>query len=504
MKNLFLAAAGMLFCAALFPDTPAFNWSFLTSGSWEENKTLYNRVDIRFNFLPSGLTFRGEVLDRRPLNFELDSPWGDPEKRVTNFLGGLYHKPTGSRILYGVLDEWGLSARIRNPWIRSPPYPENHKPLITDLKTSVSVTKNDEIYLYLSSPFFNVSQNVKLRGFVSAQTEVEEFKPALSGGVDLSLPNKTGVLFEAFYTGATLPPTKNSSWFTYPPPLPERDFKLYAAGLLFHNQLLSVSSDWAFSETFAWGRDAYGSFGITLTPLLSFGSRARPLALSFSADGAGKKFIYRDGANHGEGFRTAVKIEWKGSYNSLLRFNTILRAPAAGEGFNRSSTGFYYRFPAKRAHDEGFFPVRLTRISFTLDRNAENLQKISDRLSGYIGFFINLNKFAINTPLGVNISGSIGGLSESIGIVSPYPIPKNPLIFDKAEINCEFTWSPLNFLFKSKIGCSKEAKKDKNLWEFSFSAETRFKHGRFSVKVTSPDFPEKWNWTISWRLETGS
>jgi len=482
---------------------PAFSWSLLMSGSWEESKTLHNREEIRLNFLRLGLTLRGQVLDRRTLNFELDSPWGDPEKAVTNLLGGLYHKSSGSRLLFGVLDEWGLSARIRNPWIRSPPYAENHKPLLADLKTTASATKNDEAYLYLSSPFFNVSPNIKLRSFITAQTEIENFTPAFAGGVDFAFAKKTGLLLEFFYTGAILPPTTSSTWFSAAPVLPEREFDLYSAGLIFHNQLISVSSDWALSETFAWGTDIYGNLGISLTPLLPFGSRARPLSVSFAVDGAGKRFIYRDGAGHGEGFRSAAKIEWKGRRNLLFRLNTVLRGPGIGENFNRSSTGFYLRFPSNNNRNSGGFPIRLTRISLTADRNAENLKKISDRLSGNIGFSINLQQIAVKSPLGVNFSGSIRGLTATESDFSPYPIPEEPWSLDNASISCEFTFSPSIFQFKSRIGYTNDVKKEENFkkWDFSFYTAARFKYGRLSIKAATPDFPEKWNWTISWRLE---
>ena len=483
---------------------PAFNWSLLTSGSWEESKTLHNRGEIKFNFLQPGLTLRGQVLHRRTLNFELDSPWGDPEKAVTNLLGGLYHKSTGSRLLFGALDEWGLSARIRNPWIRSPPYAENHKPLMADLKTAASSTKNDEAYLYLSSPFLNVFPNIKLRSFITAQTEIENFTPAFAGGVDFTFAKKTGFLLEFFYTGATLPPTKSSTWFSAEPALPERDFDLYAAGLIFHNQFISVSSDLALSETFAWGTDIYGNLGISLTPSLPFGSRARPLTISFAVDGAGGRFIYRDRADHGEGFRNAYKIEWKGRRNLLFRLNTVLRGPGIGEDFTRSSTGIYLRFPSNNNRNDGSFPVRLTRISLTADRNADNLKKISDRLSGYIGFSVNLQQIAIKYPLGVNFSGSIRGLTATESVFSPYPIPEEePWSLDDASINCEFTFSPSVFQFKSRIGYTNDVKKEENYekWDFSFYTAARFRHGRLSIKAATPDFPEKWNWTISWRLE---
>ena len=516
MKYLFFLAAGLLFCAALFAGDnpqPVINLSLLTSGSAAlESKEksdadaeglLYNRGDLKISFLSSGLALRGEILDRRPLIFGSESNplFGDSEKWVTNFLGAMYHS-TGSRFLFGVLDEWGLSARIRNPWIRSPPFPENHKPLISDFKTTVSVTKNDEVYLYLTSPFLNISRDVKLRGFISAQTEIDDIKPAFSGGAEFKLPKKTGVLFETFFTGAVLPPTKNSSWFTTPPPLPEREFRLYSAGLLFHNQLLAVSSDWALSETFAWGAGFYGNFGVTLTPLLSSGRIARPLSIAFSADGAGERFVYRDGANHGEGFRSAVKVEWKGKGSSLLRLNTTLRAPGSGREYNRSSTGFYYRFPARRAGDESGFPVRLTRISFTADRNAADPQKISDKFTGYAGFSLDLGKIGIKTPFGFKISGSVNGLSHSNTPVSPFPVPEKSRITENSAFNCEFTWSPLNLQFVSKAGFTNNYKKDEKVWDFSFSTAARFRHGRLSIKSVSPNFPDKWNWTVSWRMET--
>jgi hypothetical protein len=300
-----------------------------------------------------------------------------------------------------------------------------------------------------------------------------------------------------------LPPVKKSSWFSDPPPLPERDFKLYAAGLLFYNQLFSVSSDIALSETFAWGTDVYMNFGISLTPLLNSSARiSRPLTISLAADGAGERFVYRDGASHGEGFRSAAKIELKGGRSSLLRFNTVLRSPGFGESFNRSSTGFYYRFPANRNRND-IDLIRLTRVSLTADRNADNLLKINDRLSGYIGLSFNLRKIGINTPLGFNISGSVRGLTTSENFLSPYPIPEEPWRFDTAGINWELTASPSIFQFKTKLGYTNTIKNDESneKWDFSVSTAVRFKQGRLSFKVVSTEFPEKWSCNMSWRLE---
>jgi hypothetical protein len=500
MKNYFLFAVVFLCGASLFAEnTDPFNWSLFWSGSWEDSKTLNNRGEIKLNLLTPGLVVRGGVLDRRPLNFELapplDAVWGDPEKKITNFIGGLYHKPTGSRVLYGVLDEWGLPARIRNPWIRSAPYPENHKPIIADLKTAASSTKEDEAYLYLSSPFLNLPRNVKMRGFFSAQTEIEDPSPSFGGGLDFTFAKKTGLLLETFYTQSVLPPTKSSSWFSDPPPLPERDFRLSAAGLLFNSPNFSVGTDWAYSETFAWGNDIYGNLGVALTPSLPFGAKERPLSVSFAVDGAGERFISRDGANHGAGFRNAAKVEWKGTGSSLLRLNTTVRGPGFGEAFNRSSSGFLYRFLARTKKSSAF---RLTRIALSVDRNAVNPQKISDSLSGNLGISLFFPQMAKTGPLGIYFSGSIKGLASDDN-PSPYPWTEKR-DFDTAGTSCEFTLSPRNFQLKSKIGYSVYAIKD-GIWDFSISAAARFKHGRLSIKAASSDFSEKWKFTISWRVE---
>jgi len=524
-------AAGIIGSAFLFAENPAsvikmlpFDLSLLWSGSFEESGSdpsvfaLYNRAEIKLSFLRPGLTLRGQVLDRHTADFEAfgqdefkwEDFWVNPNKAVTNYTGGFYHKPTGSRLLYGVLDEYGLSARIRNPWIRSPPYAENHKPLMADLKTAASGTKEDEAYLYLSTPFFNILGNVKLRGFSSVQAGFtdtggwHELKPALSGGVDMVFSKNTGLLLETFYTGAALPKKNSSSWFSYPPPLPERDFDLYSFGVLFYTPFMSVSSDWAWSQTFAWGTDVYGNFGVCFTPLLPFLKKTRiprPLSVSFAIDGAGERFVYRDGADHGEGLRGAGKIEWKGGRSSLFRMNTVLRGPGLGESFNRSSSGIYYRFPSQNKKKE-VFPARLTRVSLSMNRNAVNPAKINDELSANLGISL---KWPIKNPLGINLTSSVNALTMTDDVPFPYPVPEKSAendgwVFDSADVSCEIVWSPLIFSFKFKFGYFAYAQKD-DKFNISLSAAARFKYGRLNLKVNSPEFPEKWNLSVYWKLE---
>jgi hypothetical protein len=452
------------------------------------------------------------------MNFDLDTyqwnaPWDEPERAITNFTAGLYHRQTGSRLLFGVLDEWGLSARIRNPWIRSPPYADNHRPLMADLRVAASGTREDQLYLYLSTPVINVFPDLKLRGFVSSQVQVEDITniglPTFSGGMDFDFGNKTNLLLEAFYTGKTLPPRNANTWFSDPPSLPERDFHLYAAGVLFSSPAFSISSDFAYSETFAWGNDIYCNLGLSITPLLQIGRRARPLMISLAADGSGERFVNRDGVNLNEGFRSAAKIEWRGRQSSLLRVNSVLRADNFGEEFNRSSTAFYYRFPAQSSLSllGNNFPIRLTRISLSTDRNAVNPASINDSYSGTLGLNINMQQLGANSvfessPLRLTFTGSIKGVSESGKYIFPMAFyhPENQWNRESISTNCEFFWSPYRIQLRSRVGITFIPENDKK-WDFSLSSAIRIKQGRLSLRVASPDFPEKWNWSISWRLE---
>ena len=483
-----------------------FNWGLWWSGSWEENRVLANRGEFRLGFTPAALLLRGQGLDKRPLDFSVSPPWADEKSKAVSSLGaGLYHKSTGSRMLYGVLDEWGLSARIRSPWIRGAPFAESHKPLMADLKTVTSSTKEAEAYLYASSPWLDFA-DTSWRGFASVQTRVSEFKPDIAGGLEALFDRNTQLLLEGFFTESTLPKKKSSSWFSDPPALPERDFRLYGIGALFNAQYWSVSSDWAYSQTFAWGSGIYGNAGVLIRP--PFGDnkgKAGPWSLSLAADGANSRFIGRDGTSPGEGFRTAGKIEYRGQGSSLFRINTTLRCPGMGQSFNRSSSGLYYRLPAlsKKKEAEGSaFPLRLTRVSLEAERNAANPEKILDGIDAAVGLSLRLPAI-IGSPLGINLSGQVKGLCAADppdNPPSPYPLPQHEYLFDSAKASCEITLSPGIFQFRTKWGYSVSAKKD-GQWDASLSAAMRFKHGRLSVKIASPEFPDEWNCTLSWRVE---
>jgi hypothetical protein len=540
MKYFFFIAALLLTAVLVQAQNapagkPMFTWDLLWAGSWEENKALINRGDFRLGATGPGLSLRAQALDKRTLNFKLEQPFGDPAKAVNNTLFGLYHKATGSRLLYGVLDEWGLPARIRSPWIRSAPYTENHKPIMADLKTGTSSTKNPETYLYLSGPAFTLF-DASIRGFTSAQVSTEgELFPAFSGGLSFRgnknsfWGDKFEMLLEGFYTGAQLSAKQSTSWFSDPPPLPDREFRLGAAALMIAMPYFLLASDWAWSETFAYGNGVYGNVGIRLNPPLlrnnggkPGGKGSPPWSLSLAADGMGERYVGRDGTNTGGGFRTAGKVERKGPRSSLFRVNTSLRSAVIGDDFNRSSSGIYYRFPAQAARNQNNtdFPLRLRRISFNADRNASDLGKIHDSVDGTLGLSLSLPPMLLPPiflpspsgktpsknprpkmyPLSINFSSTVKFLGSAVEPPSPYPFFSSAGEFESAKTSCEILWSPGIFQLRTRLAHTAFEKKD-DLWEASFSTAIRFKRGRFSAKAASPDFPEKWNYTISWRLE---
>ena len=467
-------------------------WGASQNGQWKEGAysgDLSNRLDFRLH-LPWKLSLRTQLIDRRPFGEEsgLFSPGG-----------GIYHGPTGSRFLYGVQDEYGLSARIRNVWAKGMPFAEARRPSSRDLKTGISSTKRPETSLYLGSPELWI-----FRGFASLGMD-EDLNPALGTGLEARWDANTLAL-EGFYTGAVLSPRSASSWFSLAPPLPERDFRVFALCLIFNSPFLALSSDWAYSETFAYGRDMYGNLGLRLGDLSSV--QSRHWRLSLAVDGAGGRFVGSDGGAPGAGFRAAARLERRGAGSSLFRLGTTMRSPGWGEGFERTSSQVYYRFPLNARIRA--LPLRLSRLFLTLNRDARDREKTSDRAEAGLAL--------VTGTLGWTFTGQIGrqiGVADDSGL-NPFPLPdlfsqEGPL---STRLSGELSWSPRKGLaekipgalrLKTKLTYSAGGDKA-GLWEPSFYASLGGKLGRFSFKITPPEIQEDqttdtWKYSLSWRLE---
>jgi hypothetical protein len=474
------------------PPAPArFNVLYAGSASFDMSKnsgTLENRIDGRF-FLPLRTFYlQAELLERNP--FPLDSFTAEN----LNWGAGLYHKGAGSRLLYGTLDEWGLSARIRNPWIRSAPFVERHQPSGSDLKQEFSATKEAKAVLFLASPdlsFFNGASGTttSVSGFASATLD-GALNPALSGGAEVHFTRKTSVRVEGFWTGKNLPPRAASGWFSEKPALPERAFHVVAMAFLWASPWASVSSDWAFSETAVFGRGAYGNIGIRIGK--------KPWLFSFAIDGTGDRFVGSDGFVPGQNARIAGKIEWYGKRSSLFRVSTSLRSSGMGDlfeadcdasdvfaesRFERSSTDVYYRFPAQMD-----LPVRITRISLSADRNVEEGKVPQDAYKGEIG----MQWWKLRSSFSFALTGMSGDNS------SPYPVPEQ-WRFDSARITGSATYNTGIFKFGINVGYTASAKTGRA--DGSFSVALQKKRRRFAVKIATGEFPAIWEFSLSGRFE---
>ncbi|MCL2270533.1 MAG: hypothetical protein FWC24_04225, partial [Treponema sp.] len=262
----------------------------------------------------------------------------------------------------------------------------------------------------------------------------------------------------------------------------------------------------------------YGNAGIRLNPPLPWTGKAKagPWSLSLAADGMDERYVGRDGTSPGGGLRTAGKIERKGTRSSLFRINTVVRSPVIGEPFNRSSSGIYYRFQAPSAN-AGNGPLRVSRISLNAGRNAVNLEKIHDDIDGTLGlslylppmllpqFLVPASARRINPkpgycPLGINLTAAVDMLGSAAEPPLPYPFSPADQEFESARVSGELLWSPGIFQFRTRWGYTAYPEKD-DQWDGSISTAVRFKYGRLSTKIAWPSFPEKWNCTVSWRVE---
>jgi hypothetical protein len=487
--------SGVPTASSWFPAELNLSAAFLGTGSWDPDGNLTTREDFRLNAL--GFTGRVQVVDKRPGLF-----WEDWEAGNTAAAGGLYHNLTGSRLLGGILEEWGLPARLRNPWGRSLPFADTHKPFMADLRPEPSSTREPEAYLYLGSPRlgrFRPYASAQVSGGLSlASAEVAgSLSPSFGAGLDTLLGPKTGLRAEGFYTQRHLSERTPSAWFAETPHLPERDFHLYGVGLFFTSPFVSAAADGAYSETFAWGRGLYGNLAVRL------GDKPWKLNLGFEA--AGDRFVDRDGGNAGAGFRTAAQFEWKWKRSSFIRVSTRLHAPAAGEAFDRSSNVIYYHFPSNLKTNWAL-PLQPVKISITTARDARDREKILDTVEADIGFNIGPVRAALKTTLsGLVDSGdtaALPGANTATGADrAPIPYPgASAYSFNSAKAAGNVSWSIGMFQFRAKLGYTGTKTKGP-VWDTYLSAAVRGKPGRFTVKVSSPDFPEQWNCSLSWRVE---
>jgi len=483
------------------PEKPLFTWDLLWTGNYYSGTktadedfsspediflggTLYNQGNLNVGIPRLDLSLRLLATDKRLLPLV-----DDDQKAGFNPGFGIYHLESGSRILYGVQSEYGLSARINNVWLRGIPFMESRSPSTRDLKVEPSAKDESEAYLYLGLPH-NLLQGFD--AFASAAMD-SELNPAFSGGLGMER-NEKEIRLEGFYTGRKLPQRKAPAWFSTSPPLPERDFSIYALGFIFNSPIAAFASDWAWSQTYAWGEGLYGNFALRLGN--------KPWRFSLAGDGAGGRFADRSGATAGTGFRLAAKGERFWPRSGLLRFRSDIRSAGIGESFSRGAVSVYFRPSAPTAAEKRNAPsfFRFTRTSLSISRDARKPGKTADSIGALAGF--NLGPFSSAFSFSFHSLSFLG--EESL---FQFPAFEN---FDSFKVSGELGWKPPKLRIgainpkielKTRMGCTIRAEKDP-IWDLSFNGSIKpGKWGRIGLKIASTDFPSKWNFTLNWRFD---
>ncbi|MDR2551832.1 MAG: hypothetical protein LBD31_01505 [Treponema sp.] len=486
----YLAAAGAGAQEAA-PVRPELRWS----GSLDKGGILEDRVEFRLHGSRPGLTFRAQALDRRPA-----ASWGQftesfgegpaADRRITQPGLGIYHGPTGSRVLYGVLDQGGLAARARNIWIRGAPHVESHGPSSADLKTVPSASAKAQGYAYLGSPWVAAGRG-GVRFFASCALEIEEGFPLVTAGTDVRFDGGGLLRLEGLYTRRTLGERTSSTWFNPKPALPERDTRLMGGSLAFHLPAFGFAADLVESETFAFGRALYGN--------LAFRFGDKPWRFSLALDGAGSRFVDSAGGVPGSGFRSALRLERRGRRSSLLRIDALFRGPgpedmsALAESFDRTSLDLYCRLPVSQA------PLALSRFSLGAARDGRKADGALDSAA-----------FMAALKLGPLDGVSEGGLTWRVGTCESrrwsqslsWTFRKAGRVSAAALASTRSPGTPRPFTLGVKLKAGYEHTSEKgSVWDTALSAAIQGRRSRLAVQVSSPEFPRQWEYSLSWRLQ---
>jgi hypothetical protein len=455
-----------------------FSPTLLWAGSYHGDEDLVNRADVKFrlNFTKVSpwldFSVRTQLLDARPS----DDVFSDG---VTVLGTGVYHNPTGSRILYGPLDIGGLSARIRNIYRHGAPFVTAHSGHTADLKTDPGASPTNAFAARLVAP--------PLWGWQMSTAFTAEDEYTRNGfflGAERTLNSRIKAAAEFYFQGATLPVRKASAWFSEKPPLPERDTRIYAGTVRILSPLVSAAADLAYSETFAFGRGMYGNLG------LQFGNR--PWRISLAVDTVTPRFVDSTGAIPGQGLRIGGKIERFMPRGELWRIATTLRGygPDDNETFTHSSSSLYYHFPAVKSM------FSLSQVSLSASRNATVRTKILDSWH----FNIGINAGRVRTKTSCTLDEYTHDDTPS-----PFPDRECRYVIYGWRIDEEVVVS-LNFLtLTATLGYHKKLDAATARWNdaeipFSLSAQFHNAPGRVTVKFACSDFPQGWQLGVSWRF----
>jgi hypothetical protein len=204
------------------------------------------------------------------------------------------------------------------------------------------------------------------------------------------------------------------------------------------------------------------------------------------------RFVDGLGAVPGAGFRAWGRVEWLRPRGELWRLQTALRGFGEGQdGFTRSSSSLYYRFPAAKNAGLAF-----SRVSLSAARNADDRGKILDGWDALVG--LNFGKVRTTWTF------ALDEYTKDDAPI-PFPDPTNVYVLQEWKLSAEAAFSVLFCTVTAKTGLVKKLDAVNAEWKeaeipFSLSLQLRGGPGRLTLKASSARFPSDWTAGISWRL----
>ncbi len=469
-----IVVSGCIHTCCLFasPQKTGFFFDLLWSGSWERGKNVINRIDLKLGVPGPGLIFRGQLVDRRP------GPSSDSATPPLTVLGaGLYHTGTGSRILYGNIDEIGLAARLKNVWTRGPPLQMNHSLSAGDLATAPLGTKQPGLFLYLGSPRWG-----PVRVFSSVYVE-HDLDQLYITGMDYYFSEKTWLKIEGLYTEQMLDARIPASWFSEQPWLPERTSRLYGGSINFNHTFWGISGDAAYSETFAFGTGWYGG--------VSFRLGNKPWRFQAGGDMIRGAFVDRGGKDPDEGIRIGAQFEAWEKAGSYFKINGSVQGPGSGEHLSKSKilVSYYFSVPKQVV-------VWPSRISFSVERNISDSSDPESTAKAGLGLYLG----PVLATSGFSIHGNNDDNRKALPWVTDFT---DFTEWTELSFSEELQYRIKAWTFRVKFAYLIEEKKTGKVGSYNFQVYSSIygKWGRLSGTLNFDKFPDIWTYTVSWQLK---
>ncbi len=440
----------------------------LWSASWEHEKNIINRIDLKFGISGPGLLFRGQLVDRRPVTFiETDA--------LTALGAAMYHTGTGSRFLYGIITETGLSARLKNIWLHGVPLQTNHSPSSSDLTTTPSSTKEEGFFFYLGSPRLG-----PVRLFSSVYFE-HDLQPLYAAGIDYYFSPKIWMKIEGLYTEQTVKARQPSTWFSKEAWLPERASRLYGGSINVNHPFWGISGDAAYSETFAFGKGWYGD--------ISFRIGHRPWRFQAGFDMVNGAFTDREGAMPDNGFRTGIQFEVWGKAGAFFKLSGNIQGTEFGEPLSKSRLQMSYYFPVPKQS-----AVRLSRIHFNLE--GDSLGQPDPGSAVKTGFGLYLGPVLAASEL--SIHGDDDNNRNALLRIADFKA------WDMLSFSEELQYRIKSWTFRAKFTYLIEEKKSEKVHSYNIQvySAVNWKWGRISGTFSFNEFPDDWTYTIRCQLKS--